>query len=678
MSKRIALVIGNALFPNAETLDNLRTPLEDAKSVATTLEEFGEFELAGSLLDENAASVKLKVEEFFKQAGRGDLALLYYSGHGFKDRTGSLYLAANDTDTQRPLNTAVAASFIKDAIQLSDCKHIVVVLDSCYSGTFQLGSKGESEDLPSFAKSLEGETVAVLASSRSGQVSFEGEGTYSRFTQVFLQGIRTARADKNLDGRITLQELFDYIRDNLSGQLPTLQLGNAGDDVYIARGIEQNLKTVYIASVKTDTYLHAWLAAKLRLAGHTIDTLPEFEEGQETNQLEQLSRTSAAFIPLISGKAIQNALFMKQVALGVDIHSRRPVVIPADVGGWYAEAFRLDPEVTCDFTGSWSEGYRQLIAQLKKLGVPTSNTPDGQEVLSHWKQAIGVRQSLQEGKAEDYRSNWFEIKLPENLYIHALNPYSVFDADDLAYPVVHHQDYLITFAAKECFSDKVEIWEDNKVKVDTFLEEAEYQIGDGAVVTSPNHKLIDLLNRILEAYLKAKKLTLYQQSSKLVFFFDTKKDGATLHKRVSLKSLGHNSMQLSGKTGILTWHYGLSGQAFLYPYPAYFLNAHLIFKENGNLINKKRQHKRRRKKGKDLYNKQWRNLMLAAMLELSEEESGLVIPTGGDTPIKIANQPSSFTSSIGYQEPIKTKEDSEDDDEFQGSDDFEEGDENDA
>jgi uncharacterized caspase-like protein len=669
VSKRLALVIGNAHFPKADTLDDLKTPLDDARSLATTLQDLGDFEISHLLLDENATVAKARIEEFLQQAGRGDLALLYYSGHGFKDRTGALYLATQDTETHHPLTTAVAASFIKDAIQLSDCKHVVVILDSCYAGTFQLGGKGKDEGLP-FADTLKGETVAVLASSRGSQVSFEGEGTYSKFTEVLLEGIRTSRADKNLDGKITLQELFDYVRDNLSGQLPTLQLGKSGDDIYIARGLEQDLRAVYITSVEADNYLHAWLNAKLQQVGYHVATLAELDEDNETAQLEQLSRMSAAFVPLMSGSAVQDVAFMKQIALAMQVQAHRPLFVPADVGGWYNETFKFSPLISCDFTGSWAEGYRQVVAHLEKLNVPKTLILESQDLLTQWKKSLGVRESFQAEKTETYRSNWYAIDLPKYIYVLALNPKQELNPGGLDYPVVHHPPHLISFARKDKFDEHLEIWEEYEVDIDDFLREEHFVVEDGTVISSPNHKLIELLGRTLERQFEKKGLSRYEQFANSVFYFAPQAGEEESHKRVSLKSLGHTSMQLTGKMETLTWHYGLSAQVFLYPYPAYFLTAHVIFTEQGRPIDPKRQHNRRRKKGKDLYNKQWRNLMLAALLELSDDPDALVIDTGGETPIRIKNQPIAFTSPVGYQEPSKVL-DAEDIDDAEDEEDVE-------
>ena len=505
MSRRLALVIGNAHFPNADDLTDLNTPLNDAAEVANVLARLGNFEVAATLLDETVNVLKEATESFFAQAERGDVALLYYSGHGFKARDGELYFAAAGTDTDRPLSTALDTAFLKQAMRQSRCRHIVVVLDSCYAGAFNPASKGE--DAPHFAEALDGETVAVLASSRGGQLSFEGEGDLSRFTQTLLEGIQTTRADVNLDGQITLQELFDYASTHLNGaQTPTLRLSKAGDEIIIARGVEQDLRTVHLASVEKDAYLRTWLTARLKLHGYEVSWLPDVAAGEEAAQVEHLSRTSAALVALFSGDAIMDEAFLGGLRLAGEVHKHRPLVVPVDAGGWYEEGFAFDAMKSADFTGDWAKGLEQLTNLLERLAVPRSDEPDPSDILSEWKQSLGVRDSLRRNKVETYRSNWFKIKLPEYLYVHAFNPHQAFDSDALDYPAVREQDFLITFAPENQLSDILHIWESYKVSVEDFVSGRDYSVEDGSTITRPNHKLIDLLNKTLPRYLRGERI----------------------------------------------------------------------------------------------------------------------------------------------------------------------------
>ena len=102
------------------------------------------------------------------------------------------------------------------------------------------------------------------------------------------------------------------------------------------------------------------------------------------------------------------------------------------------------------------------------------------------------------------------------------------------------------------------------------------------------------------------------------------------------------------------------GEGVPLPVPDIFLSAHIIFKSQGRLVGQKRQHESRRRKGKNLYNKQWRDLLLGAMLYLADGGDKLLIPTGGDTLIQVDGTPVSFKSAVGYDEPTKDMDVEED------------------
>ena len=89
MAKRLALVIGNAAFNNVNNFPNLRTPTADAQDFARVLQEYGDFKIFKTLLNADRTTIENAIDDLFSLVERGDLVLLYYSGHGYRDRTGS-------------------------------------------------------------------------------------------------------------------------------------------------------------------------------------------------------------------------------------------------------------------------------------------------------------------------------------------------------------------------------------------------------------------------------------------------------------------------------------------------------------------------------------------------------------------------------------------------------------
>ena len=142
MSDRLALIIANSEFDDPK-LGRLVTPSRDAEALAEVLSDpaIGGFEVT-LLVGETEPVVRRRVARLYHRRRRGDLLLLYYSGHGIRDeRSGELYLATRDTEVDIASATALDASFVRGQMDRSDSQRKVVVLDCCHSGAFVRGAK---------------------------------------------------------------------------------------------------------------------------------------------------------------------------------------------------------------------------------------------------------------------------------------------------------------------------------------------------------------------------------------------------------------------------------------------------------------------------------------------------------------------------------------------------------
>jgi uncharacterized caspase-like protein len=145
-----------------------------------------------------------------------------------KDRQGKLYFAFSDTEKQYLSATAVAAEWVRDRIYDSRSKSTVVLVDCCFSGSFIAGMQARSgeADVDVLVRGLpEGSGVAVLTASGEREVSFEDVDSAvvrpSYFTEAVVAGIGTGAADLNRDGRITVDELYEYVYHHVvSGPSP--------------------------------------------------------------------------------------------------------------------------------------------------------------------------------------------------------------------------------------------------------------------------------------------------------------------------------------------------------------------------------------------------------------------------------------------------------------------------
>jgi hypothetical protein len=218
MGQKYALIIGNNEYDDA-SLARLLTPAADVEGLATVLKaaDIGGFDEVVSLVNESSIRVRREIARFYRDKRRDDLLLLYFSGHGVLDDHGKLYLAVKDTERDLLKGTAIEASFITDVMDGSYSRQQVLILDCCHSGAFARGAKGATGATVGTAQTFEGTASGrvVLTATDATQYAWEGDRVIGQadnsvFTHFLIQGLQTGEADANADGRVTLDELYDY------------------------------------------------------------------------------------------------------------------------------------------------------------------------------------------------------------------------------------------------------------------------------------------------------------------------------------------------------------------------------------------------------------------------------------------------------------------------------------
>ena len=226
MNEKYALIIGNTEYLDPG-LAQLTTPSRDAEDLARVFQdrEICAFDEVKILLNQSEHVVRRTIEDFFNQKKPDDLVLLYFSGHGVRDEQGSLYLAVKNTNRARLRSTAIKSDYIREAMDQSRSKRQVLILDCCHSGAFAQGTKAATGASIGIASEFEaGYGRIVLTASDSTQFAWEGdkvigETDNSLFTHFLVQGLE-GEADRDGDGIITIDELYDYAYDQVKISTP--------------------------------------------------------------------------------------------------------------------------------------------------------------------------------------------------------------------------------------------------------------------------------------------------------------------------------------------------------------------------------------------------------------------------------------------------------------------------
>jgi len=227
MSGKFALIIANTEYTDPG-LAKLAAPGKDAEEFARVLKspDIAAFDDVNKLYNEDVFNVNLAIEDFFAHKKPDDLLVLYFSGHGVRDEYGSLHLAVKNTDRTRLRSTAIRSNFIREAMDYSRSNRQVLILDCCNSGAFAQGTKAEVGGSVGTASAFGGTGYGrvVLTASDSTQFAWEGdkvigETVNSLFTHFLVKGLE-GEADRNGDGTITVDELYDYAYEQIVSRTP--------------------------------------------------------------------------------------------------------------------------------------------------------------------------------------------------------------------------------------------------------------------------------------------------------------------------------------------------------------------------------------------------------------------------------------------------------------------------
>ncbi|GAA6525898.1 caspase family protein [Intrasporangium sp. DVR] len=260
--ERRALIVANDTYDHA-SLGQLRAPAADADALAEVL---GDPEVGGFSVtvvhNEPSHEVQGRIEDAFADSRPDDLLLLHFSGHGIKSDTGELFVAARNTRPDRLGSTAVSADFIQRCMKTSRARSIVLFLDCCYGGAFGEGvavrAAGPVNVMDSFPAGRlgGGRGRAVISASSAIEYAFEGTALAadqtakpSVFTSAVVDGLRTGDADRDEDGLVSLDELYDYVFDRVRAENPKQTPGRdveMAGDLYIARSRRKRLRAAPI------------------------------------------------------------------------------------------------------------------------------------------------------------------------------------------------------------------------------------------------------------------------------------------------------------------------------------------------------------------------------------------------------------------------------------------------
>lgn len=225
--RRSALVIGNNAYRKTRELRNC---INDADDLRESLTRLG-FDVTG-IHDADLDTSRSAIGKFTGDLMNGDIALLFYSGHGIQ-AGGENYLVPVDFDPSvgesRLSSSAIAAAPALEAMEKSGSQLNILILDSCRDNPFRPGApvKGMALMEPGLG------TCVALATGPGQAASDNSDERNGLFSKFLIQEI--GRPGQPLDA------VFKSVRDavfSASGgrQRPWMFSDIVGDFYFVATG----------------------------------------------------------------------------------------------------------------------------------------------------------------------------------------------------------------------------------------------------------------------------------------------------------------------------------------------------------------------------------------------------------------------------------------------------------
>ena len=245
----IAVVIGNKNYQN--NIHDVEYALRDADYVKKYLVSLLGYEHSNIIYKQDAKQSDFNIifgdsnnykGKLYDWVKKGSEVFIYYSGHGVPSiKSGQAFLVPVDANVNYIQNTGYRLETFYNNIKKIPAGKITVVLDACFSGNSSKGMLIKAVSpagLESASPVASVKNSLIFSSTSKGEVShwFE-EKRHGLFTYFFLKGLQGA-ADKDKNREITVRELKDYLKDNVSYRARRMRGGKQnpvimGDETWV-------------------------------------------------------------------------------------------------------------------------------------------------------------------------------------------------------------------------------------------------------------------------------------------------------------------------------------------------------------------------------------------------------------------------------------------------------------
>jgi hypothetical protein len=328
------------------------------------------------------------------------------------------------------------------------------------------------------------------------------------------------------------------------------------------------------------------------------------------------------------------------------MHEIKDFVIPLAIDDLCSDSYTIELSELAPvrFSGNWASGLNALLHKLELVNTLRYSSPAVATQL--WRERMAGDERVTSTPERLYTNHFPIRELPNEVYAYRLSQAAecqIIEAQASA-PAIHSERQIMSFVAHgESIHPSLA-----GVKPVAFPVVRERPRGDDGARAAYNGMLA-LVRRAWESALLARGLREYAMASGRRCLFFPK--GFGLDERVAFETPDHRSWRaLVGESKGAQWHFGVSARVSDTMGFTLALNSHVVFTDNGRdpWAADERQHRARRRIGKNWWNDKWRDLLMATMYWIAEGQEIIRVPCGGELSSAVSRLPLIFESPFSY------------------------------
>jgi len=180
------------------------------------------------------------VDSLYKRVKVESTVIVFISSHGLVIDDEYCF-PLNDYDSRTPISSSLKFSEIINLLAWRDSKNIIFI-DACKSGNALSGLKAATvKDIENtiLKEASNLKNFCIIASARGDENSYEDSvWKNGAFSEALLKGLGEGMADSNKNGRISINEITDYLQEAVPPMVEKHKMGKSQHPIMLHNGLK--------------------------------------------------------------------------------------------------------------------------------------------------------------------------------------------------------------------------------------------------------------------------------------------------------------------------------------------------------------------------------------------------------------------------------------------------------